>query len=58
MEGRDAVSTTARRRHGRPRAVSDGVQGNEQLTALTGTVLLVGFALEGLTLLALGMCGP
>jgi hypothetical protein len=34
--------------------VSDGVQGNEQLTALTGTVLLVGFALEGLTLLALG----
>jgi hypothetical protein len=54
MEGRDAVSTTARRRHGRPRAVSDGVQGNEQLTALTGTVLLVGFALEGLTLLALG----
>ena len=54
MEGRDAVSTTARRRHGRPRAVSDGVEGNEQLTALTGTVLLVGFALEGLTLLALG----
>ena len=43
MEGRDAVSTTARRRHGRPRAVSDGVDGNEQLTALTGTVLLVGF---------------
>jgi len=30
------------------------VAGNEQLTALTGTVLLVGFALEGLTLLALG----
>ena len=28
--------------------------GNEQLTALTGTVLLAGFALEGLTLLALG----
>ena len=48
------MSTTARRRHGRPRAVSDGVAGNEQLTALTGTVLLVGFALEGLTLLALG----
>ena len=54
MEGRDAMSTTARRRHGRPRAVSDGVQGNEQLTALTGAVLLAGFALEGLTLLALG----
>ena len=48
------MSTTARRRHGRPRAVSDGVAGNEQLTALTGTVLLAGFALEGLTLLALG----
>jgi hypothetical protein len=48
------VSTTTRRRHGRPRAVSDGVAGNERLTALTGTVLLVGFALEGLTLLALG----
>ena len=53
MEGHDVVSTTARRRHGRPRAVS-GVEGNEYLTALTGTVLLVGFALEGLTLLALG----
>jgi hypothetical protein len=48
------VSTTTRRRHGRPRAVSDGVAGNERLTALTGTVLLAGFALEGLTLLALG----
>jgi hypothetical protein len=46
--------TTARRRHGRPRAAGDGVEGNEQLTALTGTVLLAGFALEGLTLLALG----
>jgi hypothetical protein len=34
--------------------VSDGVAGNEQLTAFTGTVLLVGFALEGMTLLALG----
>jgi hypothetical protein len=54
MDGRDAVSTTARRRHGRPRAVRDGVQGNEQLTALAGTVLLAGFGLEGLTLLALG----
>jgi hypothetical protein len=34
--------------------VRDGVAGNEQLTALTGTVLLVGFAVEGMTLLALG----
>ncbi len=54
MEGREVVSTTARRRHGRPHSVGDGVEGNEQLTALTGTVLLVGFALEGMTLLALG----
>jgi heme/copper-type cytochrome/quinol oxidase subunit 2 len=30
------------------------VAGNEQLTALTGTVLLAGFAVEGMTLLALG----
>jgi hypothetical protein len=30
------------------------VEGNEQLTALTGTVLLAGFAVEGMTLLALG----
>jgi hypothetical protein len=48
------VSTTARPRHRRLPALSDGVAGNEQLTALTGTVLLVGFALEGMTLLALG----
>jgi hypothetical protein len=48
------MSTTARRRHHRPTANSDGVAGNEQLTALTGTVLLAGFAVEGMTLLALG----
>ncbi len=48
------MSTTARRRHRHPPACSDGVEGNEQLTALTGTVLLAGFALEGMTLLALG----
>jgi hypothetical protein len=48
------VDTTARPRHRRPPAVNDGVAGNEQLTALTGTVLLAGFALEGMTLLALG----
>jgi hypothetical protein len=30
------------------------VQGNERLTALTGTVLLAGFAAEGVTILALG----
>ena len=48
------MSTTARRRHRRPTANNDGVAGNEQLTALTGTVLLAGFAVEGMTLLALG----
>lgn len=48
------MSTAARRRHRRPPAVNDGVEGNEQLTALTGTVLLAGFAVEGMTLLALG----
>ena len=48
------MHTTARPRHRRPPAVSDGVAGNERLTALTGTVLLAGFALEGMTLLALG----
>jgi hypothetical protein len=54
MEGPDIVDTTARPRHRRPPAASDGVTGNAQLTALTGTVLLVGFAVEGMTLLALG----
>lgn len=31
-----------------------GVSGNERLTALTGTVLLLGFAVEGVTILRLG----
>jgi ferredoxin len=47
------MSTTARRPHRRAPGVNDGVEGNEQLTALTGTVLLAGFAVEGMTLLAL-----
>jgi len=35
----------------RQRDSSAGVEGNEKLTALTGTVLLLGFAIEGLTIL-------
>jgi len=48
------MTATARRRHRRAPGANDGVAGNEQLTALTGTVLLAGFAVEGMTLLALG----
>jgi hypothetical protein len=45
---------TARRRHRRRPAAVDGAEGNTQLTALTGAVLLVGFAAEGVTIPALG----
>jgi hypothetical protein len=45
---------TAGPRHRRAPDVNDGVEANEQLTALVGTVLLAGFAVEGMTLLALG----
>jgi hypothetical protein len=31
----------------------DGAEGNERLTGLTGAVLLIGFAAEGVTILAL-----
>jgi len=42
------------RRHRRLRIEpADGVVGNERLTALTGTVLLAGFAVEGFTILSL-----
>jgi len=47
------VTVTDRRRHRREPGATDGVAGNERLTALTGTVLLVGFAIEGLTILAI-----
>ena len=47
-------SGRARGGHRRPPAAEGGVQGNERLTALTGTVLLAGFAAEGVTILALG----
>jgi hypothetical protein len=46
------VSVTARQDRRRSEA-ADGAAGNERLTALTGAVLLIGFAVEGLTLPAL-----
>jgi ferredoxin len=47
------VTVTDRRHHRREPDATDGVVGNERLTALTGVVLLIGFAIEGMTLLAL-----
>jgi hypothetical protein len=48
------VSATIRR-HRRPRSDgTGGVAGNERLTALTGIVLLAGFAIEGVTILRIG----
>jgi len=47
------VTVTDRRGHRRQPDATNGVAGNERLTALTGTVLLIGFAIEGMTLLAL-----
>jgi hypothetical protein len=47
------MSLAARPRHRRP-ASAGGTEGNERLTALTGSILLAGFAVEGVTLLALG----
>ncbi len=44
----DTAHTTAQHRRAAPVA---GAQGNEKLTAMTGAVLLVGFAVEGLTVL-------
>ena len=51
------MTVTGRRHHRRdpdpnPDAAA-GVAGNERLTALTGTVLLAGFVVEGLTILAI-----
>jgi hypothetical protein len=48
------VSITTKRHHRRQPSGADGVAGNEHLTALTGVVLLVGFAIEGVTILRLG----
>jgi hypothetical protein len=47
------VSVTASR-HRRPAQHSGDAEGNERLTAMTGTVLLVGFAIEGATVLRIG----
>jgi hypothetical protein len=47
------VAASVRRRHGHRADATDGVEGNERLTALTGAVLLAGFAVEGLTILSL-----
>jgi hypothetical protein len=47
------VTAGVRRRHRRSAEPADGVVGNERLTALTGAVLLVGFGVEGLTILSL-----
>ncbi|HUC21922.1 MAG TPA: hypothetical protein VMA73_04390, partial [Streptosporangiaceae bacterium] len=44
------VTTQSEARHRRPTATA-GVAGNERLTAMTGAVLLLGFAVEGLTVL-------
>jgi hypothetical protein len=44
----DTARMTAQHRRAAPVA---GAQGNEKLTAMTGAVLLVGFAVEGLTVL-------
>jgi hypothetical protein len=52
-KGRDIVSVTVRPRHRRQPEAIDGAEGNAQLTALTGAVLLIGFAVEGLTVVAL-----
>ena len=45
---------TARSRHRRQPDTAEGAEGNERLTALTGAVLLVGFAVEGVTVLSVG----
>jgi hypothetical protein len=47
------MSMATRPRHRRPPEPSNGAEGNSRLTALTGIVLLAGFAVEGMTLLAL-----
>ncbi len=43
---------TARSRHRRQPDTAEGADGNERLTALTGAVLLAGFAVEGATVLS------
>jgi hypothetical protein len=47
-------AAVTRARHRRERPVPDGAAGNERLTAMTGAVLLIGFAVEGVTIPVLG----
>jgi hypothetical protein len=47
------VNVSAGPRHQRPADEAGGVESNERLTALTGAVLLIGFAVEGVTLVRL-----
>jgi hypothetical protein len=48
------VSSATERRHRRQPDGTAGVAGNERLTAVTGLVLLIGFAIEGVTILRIG----
>lgn len=48
------MSLTAGRHHRSRPDGTGGVAGNERLTALTGVVLLIGFAIEGVTILRIG----
>jgi hypothetical protein len=48
------VGVTASSRHRRQPGTAPGAEGNERLTALTGAVLLAGFAVEGMTVLSVG----
>lgn len=42
-----------RAQHRRDTATMTGVEGNEKLTAMTGAILLLGFAVEGFTILSI-----
>ena len=48
------MSVTTKPHHRRQPDGAAGAAGNERLTALTGVVLLAGFAIEGVTILRLG----
>jgi hypothetical protein len=48
------VSLTTKRHHRRQPDGAAGAAANERLTALTGVVLLIGFAAEGVTILRIG----
>lgn len=50
---RDIVTACTGPRHRRQAGAAGGAAGNERLTALTGAVLLAGFAVEGVTILSL-----